>query len=33
MERFDSIDELLVAMRRDVDRVREIIATADAKRG
>jgi riboflavin kinase/FMN adenylyltransferase len=32
MERFDSIEELLVAMRQDVDRVREIIAAPDASR-
>jgi riboflavin kinase/FMN adenylyltransferase len=32
MERFDSIDELLVAMRRDVDRARKILAPADANR-
>jgi riboflavin kinase/FMN adenylyltransferase len=31
MERFDSIDELLAAMRRDVDRVREIKPTLDAE--
>lgn len=31
MERFDSIDELLAAMRRDVDRVREIMPTLDAE--
>jgi riboflavin kinase / FMN adenylyltransferase len=30
MERFDSIDDLLVAMGRDVDRAREILASADA---
>ena len=31
MERFDSIDELLAAMRRDVDRVREIMPNLDAE--
>jgi riboflavin kinase/FMN adenylyltransferase len=33
MERFDSIDDLLVAMHRDVDRVREITAAPHAKTG
>jgi riboflavin kinase/FMN adenylyltransferase len=32
MERFDSIDDLLVAMRRDVDRARDILAPADTNR-
>ena len=31
MKRFDSIDELLAAMRKDVDRVREIMPTLDAE--
>jgi riboflavin kinase / FMN adenylyltransferase len=32
MERFDSIDDLLVAMRRDVDQTRDMMATLDEDR-